>query len=575
MDGGTRALGLVKPPDLMLPVLRRTVFVRRVRMRSLHQLPVFVALGLAVAGCSTVPRQEVFALRTAAESLRLARKTSRPAEERAAYYLEAASSLSAGLGTAAAELRARDIYNHAAAELTHLLRSADAGRLWNRPLEVGAAGASYRLRFSPGARDGAWAPDSFTDFKIAEKVRRGHLRQSVTQEGFGGTLVGIKKTAGLVPGNPATFEPGGGFVAPVTATLEFRGRDATLTLNDPERRATTRVGGVVCPLAADYTAPIASRPARNELWAGLMEFLHVQEYLRGTGLYMLEPYDPDRIPVIFVHGLVSTPQMWVDTINEIEADPQVRGRYQYWVFRYPTGNPLTYSAMRFREELARMQRLHPMPRGFVLVGHSLGGLVARIQATTSGRALWDANLGRQADRKFDRLPAEHLVKRVLIFEANPEVRRIVFICTPHRGSDLAIGSIGALAMKLIELPKDLIAIFTDSIGDVLNAVGGRPVIPNAITSLSPKNPTLIAMDQLPIRAIHHSIIGDRGKGNTPQSSDGAVPYSSSHLASAKSELIVPGPHSSYALPETIEELRRILREHAGLRLRGSLTSGSE
>jgi hypothetical protein len=69
------------------------------------------------------------------------------------------------------------------------------------------------------------------------------------------------------------------------------------------------------------------------------------------------------------------------------------------------------------------------------------------------------------------------------------------------------------------------------------------------------------MDRLPIRAPHHSIIGDRGKGNTPRSSDGVVPYRSSHLASAESELIVTGPHGSHDLTPTIAELTRILREH--------------
>jgi hypothetical protein len=59
----------------------------------------------------------------------------------------------------------------------------------------------------------------------------------------------------------------------------------------------------------------------------------------------------------------------------------------------------------------------------------------------------------------------------------------------------------------------------------------------------------------------HSIIGDRGRGDTPNSSDGVVPYWSSHLAGAQSELIVPGPHGSLALPQTIADLKRILRLH--------------
>jgi pimeloyl-ACP methyl ester carboxylesterase len=532
-------------------------------MRLPIQTSALVALYLALAACSTVPRRDAVALRTASESLKLARSPTRPTEDRAAYFLEAASTVNAGFATPAAEFRARTIYNSAAAELTNLLRTADGGRLWNRPLEVTAGGASYRLNFQPGAREGVWEPSYFTDFKLASKVRRKHLRQSVIEDGFGGTLVGIKKTPGIIPGDPATFEPRGGFVAPVTATLDFRQRDVTLTLNDPAERKTVRLAGTERPLAADFSAPYAVHPVQNELWAGLMAMIHVQEYLRGTGLYMIEPYDPDRIPVIFIHGLVSTPQMWTNTINEMEADPALRGRFQYWVFRYPTGNPVTYSAMRCREELARMQRLHPMPRGFIMIGHSMGGLISRMQATDAGRAVWDANLGKQADRKFAKLPSDDMVKRVLLFNSNPQARRIVFICTPHRGSELALGSIGTMAIKLIQLPTDFVAAMTKSAGDILSMVGGKPQIPNSITSLSPKNPTLIAMDKLPIRAPHHSIIGDRGKGNTPHSSDGIVPYWSSHLASAQSELIVPGPHGSFQLPQTIEELRRILRLHLG------------
>jgi hypothetical protein len=60
---------------------------------------------------------------------------------------------------------------------------------------------------------------------------------------------------------------------------------------------------------------------------------------------------------------------------------------------------------------------------------------------------------------------------------------------------------------------------------------------------------------------YHSIIGDQGKGDTPDSSDGIVPYWSSHLDGAASEKIVPSGHGSERSPEGIEELERILHEH--------------
>ena len=69
------------------------------------------------------------------------------------------------------------------------------------------------------------------------------------------------------------------------------------------------------------------------------------------------------------------------------------------------------------------------------------------------------------------------------------------------------------------------------------------------------------MDTLPIRAPFHTLIGDRGKRNSPLSSDGVVPYRSSHLEGAESELIVPGPHGAYEVKETIAELVRILHQH--------------
>ena len=126
---------------------------------------------------------------------------------------------------------------------------------------------------------------------------------------------------------------------------------------------------------------------------------------------------------------------------------------------------------------------------------------------------------------------------------------------------MALGSIGALAMRLITIPASLATTLQESLGDILQKVGGKRQIPTSINSLSPKSTTLLAMDTLPIRAPYHSIIGDCGKGNSPLSSDGVVPYRSSHVDGARSELIVPGPHGAYEVKETIAELVRILHQH--------------
>ncbi len=515
-----------------------------------------------LAGCSTVETRlgrSSPPLAGAVRDLSLARKAALEPEQRAAHYLAAAAATAPLLDGSASP--ARKIYNSATAELTDLLRDADHGKLWDRPLTL-TSGQSYRLRFQPGVPGGTWSPREFTDFMPASKVRRRHLRQSFVEEGVGGALVGMQRLDGSDAQQRARFEPKRGFVAPVTATLDFRGTDATLTLHDPTLQRTARVNGRTVPLAADLTAPTASIPVRNELLNGVLGMIRVEKYLSKTGLYLVRPYDPKRTLVVLVHGLASTPQMWVNVLNEVEADPALRGRIQFGAFQYPTGNPLLYSAMRCREELTRFRQQHP-GASVILVGHSMGGLVSRLQATDAQRKIWNANFKDRADELYARVPEDSVVKRSYFFAPDPQVRRLVFICVPHRGSEMALSSIGAIGMRLITLPATLVTEFTRTLGDVLETVGGKPQIPTSINSLSPRSPTLLAMDQLPILAPHHSIIGDRGRGDTPRSSDGVVHYRSSHLDSAQSELIVPGPHGSHELPQTVEELKRILRLHVG------------
>ena len=195
----------------------------------------------------------------------------------------------------------------------------------------------------------------------------------------------------------------------------------------------------------------------------------------------------------------------------------------------------------------------------VLISHSMGGLLSQMQAATTKRVLWDRVFQGDADRLYAKVSADNVVKRALIFDANPRVHRIVFICVPHRGSDLATNWIGSFATGLVSLPGKLVSGAQDVVTSPLERDLGLKHMPTGVNGLSPRSPVLRGLDTLPIHAPYHSIVGDRGRGDTPNSSDGVVAYWSSHLAGAQSELIVPGPHGSYALPQTVSELKRILR----------------
>lgn len=516
-------------------------------------LPLVATLFLVGCGQGIIPQDPP----CLAKSARVVRGKAATPEEQAALYLQAAAQAAPEIGSGNEPSAARDTYNKAVADLAVLLRSADDGRLWNRPLTVAAGGRTYRLRYQPGNKQEVWSPDEFTSLVLADAVPRNIIKRRNLQEGIGGKLVGVRNESPR-----AQFAPWVGITAPVTATLDFRGSEAILALRDPGEIAAARVNGTLRPLAADFSAPLAYYPAPNETITGLMAAIRGGDYMKTTGLYQLQPYDSHRIPIIFVHGLISTARMWRNVVNEIETDPTLRGRFQCWVFNYPTGNPVAYSALRFREELDKAEKAYGFPHGFVLVGHSMGGIVSRMQSVTLDRAAWERGAPGLIGKLTHGLKQDDLVCRGTLFHANPHIRREIFICTPHRGSEMALGSLGEIGMRLISLPVTLTSGISQSVITTLgNFSGGAGRMPNSVSSLSPKNPTLKVIDQVPLRVPHHSIIGDRGKGDTPDSSDGVVPYWSSHLAAAQSEKIVPGPHGSCELPETIEELKRILHLH--------------
>src|SRR5262245_53575212 len=514
-----------------------------------------------LANCATAPqaaRGPEYA--PTASIMREARSANVPVERRAGDYLQAAAvtapMLGNGIGTPACET-----YNAACGELTVLLRSNEGGRLWNQPLTLAGDNTTYRLRLEP-ASNAVWAPNYFTTFVDADQIKDKLIRKENLHEGVGGALVGVRKVD-----PPEKFAPRRGITAPVTATLDFSGKNATLALRRPAKQLTATVEGKVRPLNANFSAPISYYPPPASLmFAGFLGGLKNSNYPAPTGLYFLQPYDPDRIPLLFVHGLFSTPWDWVKTIDGLQADPEIRKHYQFWIFAYPTGNPILYSALRLRQELAKVDQAYPNHKPYVVVGHSMGGMLTHDQVVTVTEGMWDKTLGQTAKTLFRENSRDSLIVRASTFRANPRIQRVVFICTPHRGSDLASNGIGKIGISLITLPARLTTVMFDSLtgADLAQITGSSKRLPNSITGLKPTSPALPVINSAPIIVPYHSIIGDRGRGDCPNCSDGVVAYWSSHLGGAQSEKIVPGPHGSVQLPQTIAELDRILRFNLGL-----------
>ena len=350
-----------------------------------------------------------------------------------------------------------------------------------------------------------------------------------------------------------------------------------LELHDPLVERRVEFNGRSEPLASDLTTPLVYHFARSPLPI-LQEIglLDPQWLEKLAGLYMLHPYEPGKIPVVLVHGLRSSPAAWMKVINDLRGDPALRERYQFWLFMYPTGVPFPASAAKLRKGLDELREVidpehaDPALDRTVLVGHSMGGLISKMMIEESGDEVWKL-VGR---RPFEELRAsdEHreMLRRVFFFEPHPSVARVVFVATPHRGSDLGEQFIGRLADRLIRLPGTLRSTYRELLlqngADFFTPEIRKGGLPSSIDELRPDNPLLRTLARLPIRpgVEVHSIIGQEDPDvPIPQGSDGVVAYTSSHLDWASSELVVPGTHVCQDTPETIRELRRILYLHLG------------
>jgi len=150
----------------------------------------------------------------------------------------------------------------------------------------------------------------------------------------------------------------------------------------------------------------------SSIWnLGLAQFFSAEEKVR-TGIRLVQPYFPGRIPVVFVHGTASSPVWWAEMWNTLFADPVLREHYQFWAFNYASGNPITYTAGILRNDLMDQVKTldpdgkDPALRQMVIIGHSQGGLLAKLTATDTGDRLWRLASRTNIDElKVDEKPA--------------------------------------------------------------------------------------------------------------------------------------------------------------------------
>ena len=496
--------------------------------------------------------------------------------------------------------RACDVYNGALEQVLRILKNL--GEL--RPGSTCVVETKEQSFDVSVVMRGAWHEEDFGDFEFVSDYRVEGLKNHYRTYGLGVPLIAIRQ-------NHPDQEPHekyypSGLVFPVTALLRVMPQEGqaavaggrrrcVLELHDPLVSSNIRVADRLVPLETDLSTPLGyflEQPIFKGKELATRGLLHPGPAQEIRGLYMLEPYDPQKIPVVMVHGLWSSPLTWMEMFNDLRGLPEVRNHYQFWFYLYPTGQPFWISATQFREDLMESrstldpQRQNSELDKMVLVGHSMGGLVSKMQAIDSQEDFWNIVSQQPFDNLSASLEVRESLEKTFFFQANPSIQRVITIATPHRGSNFSNGRTQLLSRWLIDMPRKLVGARDQVLKDNPDLIVDRRLflIDTSIESLAPESPVLPVMLNAALApwVKHHNIVGlvsheagelgvkerlvsrvsERIVGDDVGEGDGIVEFANAHLENVSSEIVVDADHTGvHRHPRSILEVRRILMEH--------------
>ena len=475
----------------------------------------------------------------------------------------------------AAEYRGTaDVYNTSAENLLRLARGHGRFRL-GQSLQMPIT--HRMIHFEVPFSTGMMSQHQFGDFDFVSDYQLKNLRSRHKTSGLGVPVIVAHRRSSIPDPMEKYYTQSMNYAA--TLVFRFDELEATsgsapivLQVYDPRESEGMVVAQTLLPLETDVSTPLARQLSNPDLslldtWGLIRPDLAE----KVEGLYMVQPFDPDRIPVLMVHGFWSSPMTWMEMFNELQADPEIRRKYQFWFYLYPTGEPIAFSAARLRDKLAQMRldcdptysnsRLDQM----VVVGHSMGGILAHMLTIDSGDRLWKSVSPRPVDALTASSSTKAEIRRVFFFRHNSSVDRIVTIASPYEGSSLsnrftrwALGSMIWLPSRTIELSR---VIFDQNKSDHSEGAYGQQT---SIDSLTRKSAVLrlVRSTKVPDEIPHHNIVAIR-KGKDPLHwTDGVVSFSSAHREDVTSEKVIHAGHSEVVRhAETAKEIRRILQQH--------------
>jgi pimeloyl-ACP methyl ester carboxylesterase len=483
--------------------------------------------------------------------------------------------------------RACDVYNgalEAALRIVHKKGQLQPGVTETIPI----GDQQYEITI---AVRGSWKAEEIERLEFVSDYEIEGLNNRHHTFGLGVPLIAVRKQGASGTVAEEFYPPGLSF--PVTAFLRVsdhpvtaaggqnQNRSCVLELYDPLVATDIQVDGRRVPLETDLSTPLAyflDQPALQESKAvatlGLLNPFGAESL---KGLYMLEPYDENKIPVLMVHGLWSSPLTWMEMFNDLRSFPGVRDHYQFWFYLYPTGEPFWISARQLREDMNHMRdTLDPARQTgaldqMVVVGHSMGGLVSRLQVTDSGDDFWRILTDRPIDELEATAETRQRLAETFYFQPNTSIRRVITIGTPHRGSEFANDYTRWLGRSFIKMPP-MIENFTNRVTRQNSGFFRDTQLLTTTTSIgslspdSPIIPVMLESNKAPWVTFHNIVGVVPPEGFLARFSgvgDGIVSYESAHMEDVATEDVVEADHVTvHQHPRSVLAVRNILLQHS-------------
>ncbi|MDF1815329.1 MAG: hypothetical protein P1V20_24220, partial [Verrucomicrobiales bacterium] len=259
-------------------------------------------------------------------------------------------------------------------------------------------------------------------------------------------------------------------------------------------------------------------------------------------------------------------------MNQLMKDPEIRCKFEFWTYEYPTGAPIPYLALHLREDIETMQKFR-RSRGatcsdVIMIGHSMGGLMSKTLTQRSGDAQWNRFFELPVDQLDVPNEERELLKKMFYFEPVPCVKRVIFTATPHSGADAVDRSFVRIAEQFIQTPRILVGATRNILHQSAHALTPLGVeishdFPNSIEHMRYGSEMGDIFADIPLnsRVKYHSLMGSKKGLDVPKDemTDGIVSYNSAHIDGVESEKIIASDHGVQRNPAGIAEIARILK----------------